>query len=518
MEIHSAKFVTSTKGKRLIAIGEFLFRKQSVSKGRSYWCCHSRQTKCKARLHVKEDTDPPLVYSSAGEHNHDPVYGLVEAKIAINSMKKQAMETDASPSEIYAKAMAHDRPPLGAMTNGHKQDHVERCLSVIRRAKKRRALKKMSESMPLDPDWPSMVMQNSTGPPAKRFKELKIPIASEFFSDPEAVPSAGGIETPTTSLQQPLESVASPPVSPEPAPVNDANCNIGATHCCNLMTTMYALQIERKFCDFTVTLLPSAYNGLEHRKAFSMHKVVLAAASQRICSLEKSDIKIGGKVTSLGIEKVIEFAYTGQIADIDTLSNDECTQVNTAASALDIAIKDYLQRCKHENALSDATLASGRSDSTPHDLNMAQLYSAVNAERQLGMEKSNQVSAVVQVIPERAIKNEAFEEHNLAEVDFSLVEVPGVHLSRDGLAESGHQSPAIKFENNTDVSSDANRDVCSEMGCEIFNVEESPMEFYPSGGGECDTCPAVDIISQAGLQVPESAQTYSHCSSDHPVL
>lgn len=73
----------STKGKKLIVIGGFIFRKDNVNKNKSYWVCN-HFLPCKVRIHVLEDTDPPEVIRAVGEHTHDEDERMVNSITVVN--------------------------------------------------------------------------------------------------------------------------------------------------------------------------------------------------------------------------------------------------------------------------------------------------------------------------------------------------------------------------------------------------------------------------------------------------
>lgn len=76
-----AKYIVSTRGNMLIAVGEFIFRKTKVSKGISYWVCtHYDKNKCRCSLKVVDGSDPPDIQQQSQEHNHCASFGTVEAK------------------------------------------------------------------------------------------------------------------------------------------------------------------------------------------------------------------------------------------------------------------------------------------------------------------------------------------------------------------------------------------------------------------------------------------------------
>lgn len=76
----SPKYTLSTRGNKLIAVGEFAFRKTKVSNGISYWICtHYNKSKCRCSLKVIDGSDPPNFQEQSQEHNHCDSFGT-EAK------------------------------------------------------------------------------------------------------------------------------------------------------------------------------------------------------------------------------------------------------------------------------------------------------------------------------------------------------------------------------------------------------------------------------------------------------
>lgn len=115
-------------------------------------------------------------------------------------------------------------------------------------------------------------------------------------------------------------------------------------HAGKVLSTMYGLQRKGMYCDFFITLLASSCNQLTKTKVFGVHKVVLAAVSPRIQKIQKSQMKISGSISCEAIQNVIEYAYTGKVSEIKSMSDDDVTCMQSAASALGMTMTEYLNK------------------------------------------------------------------------------------------------------------------------------------------------------------------------------
>lgn len=136
-----------------------------------------------------------------------------------------------------------------------------------------------------------------------------------------------------------------------------------SSYCASSLWSMYLLQQKELFCDFYITVLPSASNGLKEARPYSVHRIVFAAISKRIREIPKTTIKIGGKVTPKSLEAVIEYAYTGKFNGVKTLPLRSILQISNTAMALDIKIDQYLQKERQDFTKSSAKILVTRNPS-----------------------------------------------------------------------------------------------------------------------------------------------------------
>ena len=79
------KYITSVKGKKLLCLGSFIMYKSRKYQNTEYWeCQNKKKTKCKYRVHVVSNSNPPEIIKETGEHNHCANFGAVDSKEAVN--------------------------------------------------------------------------------------------------------------------------------------------------------------------------------------------------------------------------------------------------------------------------------------------------------------------------------------------------------------------------------------------------------------------------------------------------
>lgn len=102
----TAKYLLSSKGKNLLVYDDCIFRRKSKLGGRSYWICsYDKGYRCKARLCVLDNSNPPKILTKSGNHNHEREHGRVEAREMVNTLKQQAVESNDTIDRIYSSCV-----------------------------------------------------------------------------------------------------------------------------------------------------------------------------------------------------------------------------------------------------------------------------------------------------------------------------------------------------------------------------------------------------------------------------
>lgn len=91
----SVSYIKSTKNKDKLCFENYLYVKDRTVEEKSYWKCENIKI-CKARVHVVDDK----IVKYVNEHNHPPDKAKVLADGVINELKRKAVETNNSPSEL----------------------------------------------------------------------------------------------------------------------------------------------------------------------------------------------------------------------------------------------------------------------------------------------------------------------------------------------------------------------------------------------------------------------------------
>lgn len=69
MDLQSAKFITSNRGKQLILLNGYKYTRNRLQAGKTRWLCSTHVSKgCKARLHTVND----VVVEVGHYHDHPP--------------------------------------------------------------------------------------------------------------------------------------------------------------------------------------------------------------------------------------------------------------------------------------------------------------------------------------------------------------------------------------------------------------------------------------------------------------
>ena len=80
-----ALFSISTKGKCLISINNYEYRKKNVKADTEYWYCTEKPCKTLLRLAFPSDEDDrPNILRAVGEHDHRPTPGKFVARFLVS--------------------------------------------------------------------------------------------------------------------------------------------------------------------------------------------------------------------------------------------------------------------------------------------------------------------------------------------------------------------------------------------------------------------------------------------------
>ena len=178
--------------------------------------------------------------------------------------------------------------------------------------------------------------------------------------------SLGGLKTPnvTPEIIRTTSSPDQPHQSVYPTSTVEHTKNIDKEYALLLSSQLDKLRRNAMFCDVEIYAEQPQFNV---NKVFYSHRVILATASQRFCQLlskaskKPSDatvvqIFLPSKVVATGLDKLLEYIYTGK-----TYLTDACVQhVCIAANYFDI--KSLVKFClDYERTLMDGNGGSGSS-------------------------------------------------------------------------------------------------------------------------------------------------------------
>ena len=121
------EFVKSNKGRNLLVVDGFTFRKETMIKTKTFWrCTEFERRKCRARCHTQ---DGNIVKITA--HSHVPDAAKIETRKAMHLIKERACATQEPGHEIVATfsrsvgaAVAGQLPPVS---------HIKQTIRRIRR-------------------------------------------------------------------------------------------------------------------------------------------------------------------------------------------------------------------------------------------------------------------------------------------------------------------------------------------------------------------------------------------------
>jgi len=99
------EFVKSEKNRDLLIFKGYLYKLERTTNEKTIWrCIENNSKKCPGRVHVEKGE---VTKESKREHNHRPDRSKIEAKQAIENMKKIAKETELS-SQVVLSTMSKE--------------------------------------------------------------------------------------------------------------------------------------------------------------------------------------------------------------------------------------------------------------------------------------------------------------------------------------------------------------------------------------------------------------------------
>ncbi|XP_060872635.1 uncharacterized protein LOC132946604 [Metopolophium dirhodum] len=99
------EFVKSEKNTDLLIFKGYLYKLERTTNEKTIWrCIENNSKKCPGRVHVEKGE---VTKESKREHNHRPGRSKIEAKQAIENMKKIAKETELS-SQVVLSTMSKE--------------------------------------------------------------------------------------------------------------------------------------------------------------------------------------------------------------------------------------------------------------------------------------------------------------------------------------------------------------------------------------------------------------------------